>query len=123
MNRPPLDPYRFRLLALGSGGGLVAKKDTMTTKPNCADCGTTTSAWVSLVRGLCNRCYHRHSHANTLDRYPRRLWRAEDLVREADWLLANTPGLTVTAAATRLGVHPDSIGKARLRIQRRGHDA
>lgn len=68
-------------------------------------------------RGLCPNCYDHLRNIGGLDEFPRKTWRAEDLVYEADLLLSH--GATKADAAERLGVSWDSITRARLRLKRR----
>jgi len=68
-------------------------------------------------RGLCTTCHSRHLNDGTLADFPRKTWKAEDLVAEAD--LLRTAGVGREEIAERLGVKWVSIMSAKQRLRTR----
>lgn len=88
-------------------------------KAKCLSCGITKAqvqGRSDFARNLCCTCYDHHRCCGTLDQFPRKTWKAEELVSEADLLRSH--GITREEVARRLGVKWASIIAARMRIRR-----
>ena len=72
------------------------------------------------TRGLCHTCATslRKRHPDRLLEYPRRSWRGEDLVADAEVIRARG-GLTWRQVAAELGVSFAALDKARHRVRAR----
>lgn len=70
-------------------------------------------------RGLCSRCYHRHTVAGTLPTFPVHTHRREDLYE--DWTELQALGLNLREAAARLRVSVDALEQAIHRTRRGGY--
>ena len=68
------------------------------------------------ARGLCRACYLAARNNGTLDRYPRQLIPARDILE--DWRFLHQQGYTVTQAAERMGVKRTRLEKA---LERAAH--
>lgn len=94
----------------------------------CADpvCTTVMTGWTVAVpvaqrhcgRGLCRPCHERHGRAGTLEEFPPMVWRAEDLVTDAE-IVRRREALTWAQVADRLGVTFAALDQARVRTRRR----
>lgn len=73
----------------------------------CATCGC---RGAHHGRGLCRACYLRHWKRGTLDAFPRRFWKATDLVAEVRFLLA--AGESAELVPGRLGTSAVAVSNA-----------
>lgn len=88
-------------------------------KAKCLSCGITKAqvqGRSDFARNLCCTCYDHHRCCGTLDQFPRKTWKAEELVSEADLLRSH--GATRKEVERRLGVKWSSVIAARMRIRR-----
>lgn len=83
---------------------------------NCLSCGTEMGGDTGKKdagRGLCGSCHSRHNHKGTLEQFPRKMWKAAELIAEADHLREH--GATREQVAQQLGVKWSSIVSAKQR--------
>lgn len=89
------------------------------TKAKCLSCGVAkkqVKGRTDFARGLCRACHSHHRWHGTLDQFPRKTWKAEELVSEADLLRSH--GATREEVERRLGIKWPSVIAARMRIRR-----
>ena len=65
----------------------------------------------NFARGLCGACRSKALRDGTIEDYPRKHWRRDELVAEYDFLRRHE-GLTRAQAAERLGIKRDRLDKA-----------